>query len=213
MLRHHVRRRWKAWRKSGAGRQVLRWVRQGVPIEWNERGAPRPLDQGVSLDDLTPAQTEFMEKELKKSYESGMWEDAVSGRYVSKAFLVKKKGEPGSPPSWRLVIDLRWLNSHCVDRTCEYETLKMLQKWNVTEYWMVSWDLELGYACLGVEEKDMIYMTFNFNRRLIQMACIPFGWNASPWAFCTTMQVFTRRLRSPTAPIAAALKTAMKNEL
>jgi hypothetical protein len=109
-----------------------------VPIEWNERGEPPPFNQGVSLSDLTPAQAEFMDKEMYKSYASGMWEDAVSVTHVSKAFLVKKKGEPGSPPSWRSVIEVRWINEHRVDRTCEYETLKMLQKWNVTGYWMVS---------------------------------------------------------------------------
>jgi hypothetical protein len=64
-----------------------------------------------------------------------------------------------------------------------------------------------------VEEQYRKFMTFDYNGRLIQMACIPFGWNASPWAFCTAMQVFTRRLRSPTAPTAAALKTAVKSEL
>ena len=41
-----------------------------MPIEWNERGEPQPFNQGVSLSDLTPAQVEFMDKEMSKSYAS-----------------------------------------------------------------------------------------------------------------------------------------------
>ena len=77
-----------------------------MPIEWNERGEPQPFNQGVSLSDLTPAQAEFMDKEMSKSYASGMWEDAAAATHVSKAFLVKKKGEPNG----RWICDFRPLN-------------------------------------------------------------------------------------------------------
>ena len=42
--------------------------------------------------------------------------------HVTRMFMVPKEGG-----KWRLVMDLRHLNSFCVERKCRFETLKVLR--------------------------------------------------------------------------------------
>ncbi|KAK3237219.1 hypothetical protein CYMTET_52690 [Cymbomonas tetramitiformis] len=50
----------------------------------------------------------------------GAWVRVKRRRYVSQVFLVPKTGTN----KWRLVMDFRWLNAHCVKSWCKMETLK-----------------------------------------------------------------------------------------
>ena len=72
--------------------------------------------------------------------------------HVCRAFLVPKKVEPGQPPKWRLVVDLRPTNAFCRPRSCKYETLKELQRLARKGDWAISFDLQDGYNCAAVHE-------------------------------------------------------------
>eukprot|EP00873_Tetraselmis_striata_P043372 jgi/Tetstr1/463636/TSEL_008497.t1 len=55
---------WREWRKIGASGRVLRWVREGVPLPFSG-AAPTPFHRGVSLQDATPQQLEWWERESR----------------------------------------------------------------------------------------------------------------------------------------------------
>jgi hypothetical protein len=77
-LYQQLRRRLPAWRAAGASPQVLQWIREGARCDWIH-GPPPPYDHGVSLagpTDLTPQQSEFLEREVARCYRTGAWEDA-----------------------------------------------------------------------------------------------------------------------------------------
>ena len=173
---------------------IQNWLGHGVKPTW-KNGPPKSFNQGVSLlkKDLVLNQEEFLEKETTRALAVGAWEPATCDKYVSKCFLVPKPGN-----KWRLVMDFRWLNSHCVDRTCRFETLKTLSRIARKGDYMFSFDLQDGYHAIGIAPEDRKYFTFNLNGRLLQASALPFGWNASPYVFVKTMKVMVQALRSPT---------------
>lgn len=125
--------------------------------------------------------------------EAGAWEPATCSRYVSKAFLVAKPGVN----SWRLVLDLRHLNSYCQAYGMRMETLKKLQKVMRGGEWMASFDLKDGFYALGIAREHRKYFTFEVAGEMLQYAALPMGWNGSPWVFTKFTQVLTSFLRSP----------------
>ncbi len=88
------------------------------------------------------------------------WRPRGSGtcdKYVSKAFLVPKPGAN----SWRLVLDLRHLNTFCSAYKMRMETLKKLQRVMRGGEWMASFDLKDGFYALGIAPEHRKYFTFN----------------------------------------------------
>ena len=167
---------------------------------------------------MSAAQQDFFESELKRHFETGAWEDApVEERtHISRVHLVPKKVPEGSPPKWRIVLDLRPTNRFCRPLKCKYETLKNLSRLARRGDWMFSWDLKDGYHSVGVHRDSRRYMTFavppppgsppGTPPRYIRSAALPFGWNASPYIFTKVMRVMVQQLRSPTAPALAVAR-------
>jgi hypothetical protein len=146
------------------------------------------------LGNLDAGQQVFFDKEKTRCFSTGAWEPGTCGKYVSKAFLVPKPGG-----KWRLVIDLRHLNSFCLEFLTRFETLRKLKRMMAKGDWMISFDLQDGYHCISIHPDYRKYMTFQLaSGELIQMSGLPFGWNASPYVFCHVMKVMVRALRAPT---------------
>ena len=208
-----VRRQLPAWRAAGASPQVLEWVAHGARCEWTS-GPPPAYDYGVSLSGeraMTPQQSEWLEKEITRCYGTGAMEDAPADQrtHICRVHLVPKKTPPGEPQKWRLVVDLRPTNAYCRPRSCKYETLRVLQRLARRGDWMISFDMQDGYHCVGVHEDHRRYMTFALPPapgsppgsppRYVRYAAIPFGWSASPLIFTKVMRVMVRLLRAPAA--------------
>lgn len=201
-LRHRVRSRLPAWASAGASSVVLSWLRHGVRLPWS-RAPPRPFHQGVSLKDQPPAERAWLLTELQRLLDSGALEPATSDRYVTRAFLVPKPGQAGK---WRLVVDLRWVNTHLRKQSLRMETLKSLKHLAQAGDYCFSLDLTDGFHCVPVHPSDRQYLTVHVHGvGLMQFAALPFGLTTSPFAFCKVMRSFVAALRSPlaVAPTAA----------
>jgi hypothetical protein len=111
---------------------VLGWLREGVNLErqWTN-GPPRPFNQGVSLKEVDGEEQAWLDVELARLLASGAWEPAECTKYISKAFLVPKRSDIVGVRKFRLVIDLRHVNSFCQDYTVKYLTLATLSRWGV----------------------------------------------------------------------------------
>ena len=75
----------------GATSRILHWIQHGFSLPWI-RGPPAPFHEGNSCTGLDAQEQRFLHKETARMLESGAWETATDGRYVSKAFLVPKPG-------------------------------------------------------------------------------------------------------------------------
>jgi hypothetical protein len=192
-----VRARLAEWRAVGASEKVQSWIRRGAPIGWRSRKRPPKFNLGESCarDTLTPAQQEFLDKEIRRCVDKvGSWEKAECLDFVSKAFLVPK---PGVANKWRLVVDLRPINKFCKKCPMRSETLASLRHLARKNDYMFTFDLQDGYNAVGVAPEDRKYMTFNIQGTYYQAAAVPFGWNQSAYVFCETVRVWVAWMRAP----------------
>ncbi|KAK3239619.1 hypothetical protein CYMTET_50463 [Cymbomonas tetramitiformis] len=178
-------------RGSGKG-EVMQWISKGAKMRWVDK-APLPFDHRVSLGDATPPQLEWMAAETERCLKTGAWVRARRRRHVSRVFLVPKPGTN----KWRLVMDFRWLNSHCVKSRCKMETLKKLQRLAKPNDWCFSFDLQDGCHVVGIDPAFQEYMQFDVRGELFQCGALPFVWNDSPRIFVKVMKVLVECLRSP----------------
>ncbi|KAK3266376.1 hypothetical protein CYMTET_24998 [Cymbomonas tetramitiformis] len=161
-------------------------------MRWVDK-APLPFDHGVSLGDATPPQLEWMAAETERCLKTGAWVRVRRRRHISRVFLVPKPGTH----KWRLVMDFRWLNAHCVKSRCKMETLKKLRRLAKPNDWYISFDLQDGYHVMGIDPAFQEYMQFDVRGQLFQCGALPFGWNDSPRIFVKVMKVLVECLRSP----------------
>ncbi|KAK3242073.1 hypothetical protein CYMTET_48217 [Cymbomonas tetramitiformis] len=146
---------------AGVNSEVMQWISKGARMRWVDK-APLPFDHGVSLGDATPPQLEWMAAETERCLRTGAWVRARRRRHVSRVFLVPKPGTN----KWRLVMDFRWLNAHCVKSRCKMETLKKLRRLAKPNDWCFSFDLQDGYHVVGIDPAFQEYMQFDVRGEL-----------------------------------------------
>ncbi|KAK3278966.1 hypothetical protein CYMTET_13125 [Cymbomonas tetramitiformis] len=159
------------------------------------RRPPPRFDHGVSLRDATPQQQIWLNEEIKRALGSGAWKRASKREHVSRVFLVKKPGTN----KWRLIVDMRWLNSFCVKSKVKMETLKKLRRLAEPGDWCFSFDLQDGYHAVGIDPDFQKYTQFDLQVQLFQFVALPFGWSDAPRIFVKFMKVMVEALRSPGA--------------
>ncbi|KAK3266657.1 hypothetical protein CYMTET_24735 [Cymbomonas tetramitiformis] len=155
---------------AGANSEVMQWISRGAKMRWVDK-APLPFDHGVSLGDATPPQLEWMAAETERCLKTGAWVRARRRRHVSRVFLVPKPGTN----KWRLVMDFRWLNAHCVKSRCKMEMLKKLRRLAKPNDWCFSFDLQDGYHVVGIDPAFQEYMQFDVRGELFQCGALHFG--------------------------------------
>ena len=77
------------WREIGASPLILRWIREGVRIDWLHRPPP-PFHHGVSR--TKPEHREWLTAECDRCLLTGAFVRATCLDYVSKAFIVEHNG-------------------------------------------------------------------------------------------------------------------------
>ena len=193
-LQDVVRRRLGAWRRIGAPSHVLRWLREGVRVEW-ENGPPKPFHHGVGS--FTPAERTWLTAERDRCLGTGAWRRATCFDFVSRAFIVTNKGKR------RLVVDLRHVNEHHLKRSCRFETLQKLRRMARRGDYMWSIDLSDAYHHVGMHEDDQDYFTFAIQTEdgteYFSTSALNFGWTMSPWYFTQVMKPVVAYMRNPSA--------------
>ena len=97
-----VRRNLAEWRRIGASRKVLRWLNEGVRVQW-ENGPPPPFHHGVST--FSQEDEDWLAGELPRCLSTGAWAYAQDARFVSRAFVVTHNGKK------RLVFNCKHVNT------------------------------------------------------------------------------------------------------
>ena len=145
------------WIELGSSKTVQTWIQPGVRVPW-KKGPPPPFNRGKSLLQRTSQQDEFWQVEKERLVNCGAWERGGSRDFVTKAFLVPKPGTN----KWRLVVDLRHLNSFVEGESTKFETLKGLRRMARRNDWMFSFDLEDGYYAVALRPEDRHYFTVRY---------------------------------------------------
>jgi hypothetical protein len=192
-MRHRVQNIASEWKRLGASKQVLGWIRQRARVPFIGGRQPPPFNYGTFMLDATKQQLDFMNSELPRFLQLGAWEPRQRNIWVSRMFLVPKPGEN----KWRLAINLRPMNKYYKDHKRTYETLKHLENLTGAGDWMVSFDFADGYYTRGIREEDKDVFTVNYRGTLYKLAGFSMGWKCRCYYFCRLTEVFIRRLREP----------------
>jgi len=104
--------------------------------------------------------------------------EAVADRpeVVSPLLLAPKAG----PKWWRLVIDMRGLNTALPQRAAKAERLVDLLRLAGRGWWAVTWDLEAGYHLVGVAPASRGLLGFGWRGQWFSWQVLPFGLSLSP---------------------------------
>ena len=120
--------------------------------------------------------------------------EAVTSRpaVVSPLLLAPKPG----PKRWRLVIDMRALNSALPVRAAKAERLADLLRLAGRGWWAVTWDLDSGYHHVDVATSSRDLLGFGWTGRWYRFRVLPFGLSLSPWAFVRVVRAAVAHWRA-----------------
>ena len=111
---------------------------------------------------------------------------------VSPVFVV-----PKHRGGWKLIIDLRYLNSCMVPPHFKMEGLFMLPTMVSHRWFMAKLHLKDAYLTIPIAQKSWKLLTFQTGppHQLMQFRCLPFGLCTAPFAFSKATKPITQFLR------------------
>ena len=142
------------WLNIGASDTVLSWVNHGVPLSFDT--VPVPFE--IQNRRLSHVQSAFVSSELDRLETSGVIERClVKPQWCSPISCVPKKGG-----KHRLIIDLRFLNSHCSVPKFNNEDIRVVQQYIQYNDLLATVDLQDGFYHIVVKQEDRKYLGFQW---------------------------------------------------
>ncbi|KAJ8911118.1 hypothetical protein NQ315_003293 [Exocentrus adspersus] len=170
-----IPRKWqyyREWRQITSDPVILSWVKgYQLPVI-------RKIKQSnfCSENSWSPEDKESIVKEIAHLLDIG----AIS---VSPIFLISKPNGKR-----RLILNLKNLNTFLNTDHFKMEDRNTVTKLLFPGAFMASIDLKDVYFLINVHEKDRKYLRFQFNNRLSEYTCIPFGLCSAPLVFTKLMK-------------------------
>ena len=184
-----------AWKAIGASKTLQHWLRNGVPVVW--RGRPICPFHKISPPSTSAQRKWWLSSEAPRLIKQGslyQYPAGVVPSFVSGAFCVPKGSD-----SWRLVVNAKHVNLACEPRKCRYESLKMLQRIDLSGVHAIKVDLKDAYYQVPVRSADRKYFAFEFAGCYYHLNCLAFGWLNSPWYFTKVAKALVTYVRSSKA--------------
>ena len=166
------------WKQITNNETVLDWIDNGVQLPFVE--LPEKFE--FKNRKFSGSEALFIDQEVKSLLSSkciirvGNDEDK-SAYFISPINVVpKKKG-------FRLVTDLRHLNSFIKPPVFSYASIDDVLKITKNNDHMVTWDLEQGFLHVPVHKEHSKFLCFQWKGSVYKWLVTPFGGNFSPYFF------------------------------
>jgi len=178
----------QAWKNINAPQYVIDWVVNGVPIPFSQ---PVP-DFELDNHRLNYIQCAFIDKEIQRLLLSGYIEPCDSKpKCVSPIGCVPKRNK-----KYRLITDLRHLNSHCDVPKFRNEDIRDCVKLISPNDQFVTTDIKDGFYHIKVASDFRDYLGFKWKNHYFRWSVLPFGLSISPYYFNKTLRPIVSYLRS-----------------
>ena len=178
-----------AWSRIGAGAQVLEFVNQG--IELPVRHCTSFHISNHRLQNIR--QKQFLREEIKRLVSLKYVKLCdKKPRYISPIGCVAKKGKD----KFRLIHDLRHLNSQCEKYTFKQEDIRAVEKVIKPDDCLTSVDLKDGFYHFKIKEDCQEFLSFEFEGAFYSFKVLCFGFCLSPFFFYKCLRPVVAYLRS-----------------
>ena len=177
------------WKEIGASRTVVDWIHYGVLLPFSQLPEPTELPNRK----FSAHQAAFLDSELKKLVKNGVIKKCcVKPVVVSPLNVVPKKGKN----KWRLIIDLREVNSHIQPPKFTNEKIDVISSIVQENDLFVTLDLKDGFYHVPIAEEHQTYLSFQWKKQYYCWKRLPFGLNASPYFFAKTLKPVVTYVRT-----------------
>jgi hypothetical protein len=168
---------------------IVDWIRNGVILPFIGDKAPGPFileNKGCSKEARN-----FITQEISDLILCDLIEEVDQTPHcVSPIHCIPKKYG-----SFRLITDLRWVNSHCAPPKFSNEGIKEVLHLVQPDDRLITIDIKQGFFHIPVHKEYRKYLGFQWNNRYYQWKCLPFGLNGSPYFFYKTIRSVVGSLR------------------
>lgn len=168
---------------------MLSWL-EGYKLPFWEKpfqlSVPRPsIFSRIERDGVTSSITKMIDIGAIRQV------SPVKGQFISKIFTV-----PKGDGSFRLIINLRELNKFISCHHFKLEDSRTVCRILGKNYFMATLDIQDAYTHLPIAKKHRKYLRFQFQQKLYEFQCLPFGLNTAPYVFTKIMKPVIQTLRS-----------------
>ena len=187
----------ETWRRNGAVPVVLQWIAEGYNLHWLD-AAPDSWScgrnhEGARVGSAPEAHLRFLRAQMPELVKMGALRVvSVKPRWVSPLNVVPKS----TPGKFRMILDLRELNSYLSRWPFKMETLKTHRSIFRKGRWMVGVDLKSAYHHVGIRPEDQSYFGCEFDGVYYEWTALCFGLSSAPFAFTKCMRQLTRHFRT-----------------
>ena len=183
------------WQMITSDQWVLNCVK-GYEIDWvaqpSQTQMPRELVFSKTEADCLSQEVESLVQKEAISEISMPTNEMLSEKgFVSQLFAVPKK-DGGIRP----VVNLKVLNSYVKQVSFKMEGIHLLKDLLCPGDWMTKVDLKDAYFAIPLNCEDRKLLRFQWQGKLYQFNCLPFGLSSAPWIFTKATKPVVTILRT-----------------
>lgn len=177
-----------SWENIEAPQHVLDWLQCGVEIPF--KTLPKQFELGNH--NLNKTQCSFIDREIHRLLENKYIQQCdKKPLFVSPIGCVPKKNN-----KYRLITDLRHLNSHCDTPTYKNEDIRTASQIVQSGDHFISVDIKDGFFHIPVSDKSRQFLGICWKNNYYVWNVLPFGLSCSPYYFAKTIRPIVAYLRS-----------------
>ena len=183
----NVRNHSNAWSTIETPLPVIDWINSGVRLHFSKDPEGFVLPNHL----LSAKQEAFVDREIHDLLTSGAIEECLGQPHcLSPIGCVPKKNK-----KFRLIVDLRRLNSVSETPKFQYESISMVCDQVRPHDSLVTLDIKNGFHHIPVHSDHRKFLGIHWKGHWYQWTVLPFGFNGSPYFFCKTLRPVIQHLR------------------
>ena len=186
-LKRHI----SFWEKINAGDFILSTIREGYKIPFYAT----PHSAYFKNNQSALKHSDFVSKEIRNLLDTGRIREVSQPPTVVNPLSVATNS---SKP--RLILDLRYVNSHLWSQRVKYEDFRTFRHYLKKEAFMFSFDLKSGYHHIEIFDEHWQYLGFSWTERGVTrfyvFLVLPFGLATAGYIFTKVVRVLVRFWRS-----------------
>ena len=175
------------WESIEASPTVIDWIKNGVELPF--RNEPLPFE--YRNRHFNKKEQSFLQSEIARLLEIGVIERDNNLCHISPINCVPKRNN-----KFRLVADLRHINSHINSKNFKYDNILSITENIKPDDRLVTVDIKDGFYHIPVSKQSQECLAFAFEGQKYKWCRLPFGCCVSPYFFCKTLKPIITYLRS-----------------